>query len=67
MPLKSALLRDFGGCCFCNTIRACFLWLLEVTDRCKICTELLRIKRRKVLSVHCNRRMYKILFQRDVQ
>ena len=31
MPLKSALLRDFGGCCFCNTIRACFLWLLEVT------------------------------------
>ena len=33
MPLKSALLRDFGGCCFCNTIRACFLWLLEVTIR----------------------------------
>ena len=31
MPLKSALLRDFGGCCFCDTIRACFLWLLEVT------------------------------------
>ena len=31
MPLKSALLRDFGGCCFCSTIRACFLWLLEVT------------------------------------
>ena len=33
MPLKSALLRDFGGCCFCNTIRACFLWLLEVTRK----------------------------------
>lgn len=40
MPLKSALLRDFGGCCFCNTIRACFLWLLEVTGFFLVIAEL---------------------------